>query len=267
MRNFMEKQDRRVVLNYQNDKQSIRMEAENKEDLVEEERVKMLKLNEILEEDFRRLQEAKGLDFEAQEMTEEEKDILWRKNNQLMKVSKKDFTERELDIIQQRIKKVSFDELEEVTTQKKLEAEIKKVKASTSLLKEKYDVLPQIIEKSDSDADDDALEKAKYDIIAKNAIIAAKNEVKMDQLMQEQKLNQQEEMMTMKELQILESKVEMETKIIESLKIKLEEYDLKRISMQKTKEDLELTLDDAIGMSDPSFIALSLSAKDGILEG
>ena len=54
--------------------------------------------------------------------------------------------------------------------------------------------------------------------------------------------------------------------------------------MQKTKEDLELTLDDgesvirrfslpllryfiAIGMSDPSFIALSLSAKDGILEG
>ena len=35
-----------------------------------------------------------------------------------------------------------------------------------------------------------------------------------------------------------------ENKIIESLKIKLEEYDLKRISLEKTKEDLELTLED-----------------------
>ena len=102
----MDKAAKKLVLDYQNDKQSIRLGAETKEDRVDEERIRMLKANELLEQDFLKLQEAKDLEFEAQEMDEKEKDILWRKNNQLRRVRKKDFTEKELERIQERIKKV-----------------------------------------------------------------------------------------------------------------------------------------------------------------
>ena len=102
----MDKAAKKLVLDYQNDKQSIRLGAETKEDRVDEERIRMLKANELLEQDFLKLQEANDLEFEAQEMDEKEKEILWRKNNQLRRVRKKDFTEKELERIQERIKKV-----------------------------------------------------------------------------------------------------------------------------------------------------------------
>lgn len=102
----MDKAAKKLVLDYQNDKQSIRLGAETNEDRVDEERIRMLKANELLEQDFLKLQEANDLEFEAQEMDEKEKDILWRKNNQLRRVRKKDFTEKELERIQERIKKV-----------------------------------------------------------------------------------------------------------------------------------------------------------------
>ena len=102
----MDKAAKKLVLDYQNDKQSIRLGAETNEDRVDEERIRMLKANELLEQDFLKLQEANDLEFEAQEMDEKEKDILWRKNNQLRRVRKKDFTGKELERIQERIKKV-----------------------------------------------------------------------------------------------------------------------------------------------------------------
>jgi hypothetical protein len=102
----MDKAAKKLVLDYQNDKQSIRLGAETNEDRVDEERIRMLKANELLEQDFLKLQEANDLEFEAQEMDAKEKDILWRKNNQLRRVRKKDFTEKELERIQERIKKV-----------------------------------------------------------------------------------------------------------------------------------------------------------------
>ena len=102
----MDKAAKKLVLDYQNDKQSIRLGAETKEDRVDEERIRMLKANELLEQDFLKLQEANDLEFEAKEMDEKEKEILWRKNNQLRRVRKKDFTEKELERIQERIKKV-----------------------------------------------------------------------------------------------------------------------------------------------------------------
>ena len=157
----------------------------------------------------------------------------------------------------------SFDELDEVANQQKIQAELKNVKSSTNLLREKYDVLPDIAAKLSEEKEDDALDNAKYKLLAKNAVLSAKNEIRKDELMLEQKINQQEEITKVKEMQILESKIEMgmafmssknllvylhkafqEKKILESLKLKLAEYDNKNNSLDKTNEDLEITLDE-----------------------
>lgn len=227
----MDKKAEKLVLDYQNDKQSIRLGAETKEDQVDEERIRMLKANELLEQDFLKLQEANSLEFEAMEMDEKEKDILWRKNNQLRRVRKKGFTVNELERIQERIKKVrykvniikvvtlkSFDELDEVANQQKIQAELKNVKESTHLLNEKYDVLPDIASKLNADEKDDTLDNAKYKLVVKNAILSAKNEIRNDELMLQQKIFQQEEITTVKEMQILESKIEMAMAFMSSQK-------------------------------------------------
>ena len=192
----------------------------------------------------------------------------------------------------------SFDELDEVANQQKIQAELKNVKSSTNLLREKYDVLPDIAAKLSEEKEDDALDNAKYKLLAKNAVLSAKNEIRKDELMLEQKINQQEEITKVKEMQILESKIEMgmafmssknllvylhkafqEKKILESLKLKLAEYDNKNNSLDKTNEDLEITLDDgriiyetfyiylALRMADTTFISVSLSREDGLLGG
>ncbi len=218
----MDKKAEKLVLDYQNDKQSVRLGAETKEDQVDEERIRMLKANELLEQDFLKLQEANSLEFDAMEMDEKEKDILWRKNNQLRRVRKKDFTVNELERIQERIKKVrykeniikvvtlkSFDELDEVANQQKIQAELKKVKESTNFMYEKYDVLPDIAGKLNANEKDDTIDNAKYKLVVKNAILSAKNEIRNDELMLQQKIFQQEEITTVKEMQILESKIEM----------------------------------------------------------
>lgn len=227
----MDKKAEKLVLDYQNDKQSIRLGAETKEDQVDEERIRMLKANELLEQDFLKLQEANSLEFEAMEMDEKEKDILWRKNNQLRRVRKKGFTVNELERIQEKIKKVrykdniikvvtlkSFDELDEVANQQKIQAELKNVKESTNFMYEKYDVLPDIASKLNADEKDDTLDNAKYKLVVKNAILSAKNEIRNDELMLQQKIFQQEEITTVKEMQILESKIEMAMAFMSSQK-------------------------------------------------
>ena len=103
----------------------------------------------------------------------------------------------------------SFDELDEVANQQKIQAELKNVKTSTNVLREKYDVLPDITSKLSEEKEDDALDNAKYKLLAKNAVLSAKNEIRKDELMLKQKINQQEELTKVKEMQILESKIEM----------------------------------------------------------
>jgi hypothetical protein len=103
----------------------------------------------------------------------------------------------------------SFDELDEVANQQKIQAELKNVKTSTNVLREKYDVLPDITSKLSEEIEDDALDNAKYKLLAKNAVLSAKNEIRKDELMLKQKINQQEEITKVKEMHILKSKIEM----------------------------------------------------------